>query len=213
MQTLQVYYARDVLGNADYTIVLTILTTGAMFVVSPLIPKIVETFGKQRAYVATAALTAIGGLGIAFSPPDVPAVPLVSLAVYGMGIAAVQSLMWALHADTVEYGDWASGIRIEGANYAALSFTRKVGQGVGGALAAFGIGLGGYTAGAATQSAESLNAIRYVTGLGPAVFVGIGAATMLRYPLNEERFRGIVAELGNRRRERILHGVESDGER
>ncbi|MFF5227974.1 MFS transporter [Dactylosporangium sp. NPDC000521] len=61
----------------------------------------------------------MGGLGVAFSPPDVPAVPLVSFAVYGMGIAAVQSLMWALQADTVEYGDWASGMRIEGEHFAA----------------------------------------------------------------------------------------------
>src|SRR5690349_12126822 len=41
MQTLQVYYARDVLGSANYTILLTVLTTGAMFVVSPAIPKVV----------------------------------------------------------------------------------------------------------------------------------------------------------------------------
>jgi glucuronide carrier protein len=69
MQTLQVYYARDVLGNADYTIVLTVLTTGAMFVVSPAIPKIVETFGKKRAYIVTGAIAVLGGLGIALLHP------------------------------------------------------------------------------------------------------------------------------------------------
>ena len=57
--------------------------------------------------------------------------------------------MWALQADTVEYGEWESGVRTEGTNYAALSFTRKVGQGIGGAVAAYGIGLGGYVAGSA----------------------------------------------------------------
>jgi glucuronide carrier protein len=34
LQTLQVYYARDVLGSADYQIVLTVVSTGAMFLVS-----------------------------------------------------------------------------------------------------------------------------------------------------------------------------------
>ncbi|HYZ35896.1 MAG TPA: MFS transporter, partial [Pseudonocardiaceae bacterium] len=60
LQTLQVYYARDVLGNADYTIALTVLTTGAMFLVSPAIPKIVETVGKKRAYLFAGVITVVG---------------------------------------------------------------------------------------------------------------------------------------------------------
>jgi glucuronide carrier protein len=199
LQTLQVYYARDVLGSADYQIVLTVVSTGAMFLVSPAIPKIVETFGKKRAYVAAGVVTALGAVGIALTPPSVLALALVFFAVYGAGIAAVQNLIFALQADTVEYGEWETGVRTEGSNYAILSFSRKVGQGIGGAIAAFGIGVGGYIAGAATQSPGALDAIRYLTGLGPALFVGIGAAIMLAYPLTEERFREVVREIAFRR--------------
>jgi glucuronide carrier protein len=208
MQTLQIYYARDVLRNADYTIVLTVLTTGAMFLVSPLIPKIVDTFGKKRAFLVAGVVTVLGGIGIALSPPTVLALPLIFFGVYGVGMAAVQSLMWALQADTVEYGEWASGVRSEGINYAALSFSRKVGQGIGGALAAYGIGLGGYLAGAPGQSPGALDTIRYLIGFGPAVFVGIGAAIMLFYPLGEERFRTIVGVLADRRREKAVHASD-----
>jgi glucuronide carrier protein len=204
LQTLQVYYARDVLGNADYQIVLTVVSTGAMFLVSPAIPKIVESFGKKRAYVVAGAVTAVGGIGIALSPPSVPALAFVLFAVYGAGIAAVQNLIFALQADTVEYGEWETGVRTEGSNYAALSFCRKVGQGIGGGLAAFGIGVGGYVAGAATQSQGAIDSIRYITGFGPALFVVIGAAIMLAYPLTEERFRDIVREIAFRRAERKL---------
>jgi glucuronide carrier protein len=198
LQTLQVYYARDVLGSADYQIVLTVVSTGAMFLVAPAIPKIVETFGKKRAYVAAGAVTAMGAIGVALTPPSVLALAFVFFAVYGAGIAAVQNLIFALQADTVEYGEWETGVRTEGSNYAILSFSRKVGQGIGGAIAAFGIGVGGYIAGAATQSPGALDAIRYLTGLGPALFVGIGAAIMLAYPLTEERFREVVREIAFR---------------
>jgi glucuronide carrier protein len=204
LQTLQVYYARDVLGSADYQIVLTVLSTGAMFLVSPAIPKIVETFGKKRAYVAAGAVTAVGGAGIALSPPSVPTLAFVLFAVYGAGIAGVQNLIFALQADTVEYGEWETGVRTEGSNYAALSFCRKVGQGIGGGLAAFGIGVGGYVAGAATQSPGAVDAIRYLTGLGPALFVAIAAAIMLAYPLTEDRFQQVVREIAFRRAERKL---------
>jgi glucuronide carrier protein len=204
LQTLQVYYARDVLGNADYQIVLTVVSTGAMFLVSPAIPKIVESFGKKRAYVVAGAVTVVGGVGVALSPPSVPTLAFVLFAVYGAGIAAVQNLIFALQADTVEYGEWETGVRTEGSNYAALSFCRKVGQGIGGGLAAFGIGVGGYVAGAATQSQSAIDSIRYITGFGPALFVGIGAAVMLAYPLTEERFRDVVREIAFRRAERNL---------
>jgi glucuronide carrier protein len=76
-----------------------------------------------------------------------------------------------------------------------------VGQGIGGAIAAFGIGIGGYVAGAATQSPEALDAIRYLTGWGTALFVGIGAVIMLAYPLTEERFREVVRQIAFRRAE------------
>lgn len=204
MQTLQIYYARDVLGNADLTILLTVLTTGSMFVVSPLIPRIVATTGKKRAFVAAGLVTAAGGLGIALAPPSVLALPIIAFAVYGIGIAATQALMWALQADTVDYGEWKTGVRGEGLNYSALSFSRKVGQGIGGAVAAFGIGVGGYVAGADGQSQGAQDTIRIVTGLGPAVFVGLGALIMLAYPLTEKRHREIVEELTDRTRERAL---------
>ena len=129
-------------------------------------------------------------------------------AVYGAGIAAVQALMWALQADTVEYGEWVAGARTEGTNYAALSFTRKVGQGIGGAAAAYGIGLGGYLAGSSTQTSGALDTIRYLTGGGPLIFIGLGTAVMLAYPLTEERFRTMVAETAARRAGRAIGEAE-----
>jgi glucuronide carrier protein len=66
--------------------------------------------------------------------------------VIGIGMGGVNTLMWALEADTVEYGEWKTGIRTEGITYALFSFTRKMGQVIGGAAAAYTIGIGGYIA-------------------------------------------------------------------
>ena len=54
-----------------------------------------------------------------------------------------------------------------GQNYAVLSFTRKAGQGIGGAAAAYTIGLGGYVSGAATQTDGALTSIRVAAGSLP----------------------------------------------
>ena len=58
--------------------------------------------------------------------------------------------MFGLEADTVEYGEWKSGQRSEGATYAVFSFTRKITQSIGGSLGAAALAFGGYLS--ATQA-------------------------------------------------------------
>ena len=103
-------------------------------------------------------------MGISLSPPSITWLPIVFFALMGVSTAGVNTLMWALEAETVEYGEWRTGVRTEGITYALFSFTRKLGQAVGGALAAFVIGLGGYVGGVATQSQSAINAIRFASG-------------------------------------------------
>jgi glucuronide carrier protein len=198
-QTVQAYYARDVLGDANYFIVLTVVSTGAMFVVAPFMPRVVRTIGKKNGYIAAGALAIIAGIGISASPPSVPALPIAFFALNGIALAAVNILMFALEADTVEYGEWKTGVRTEGTTYAMFSFTRKLGQAVGGAMAAYAIGLGGYVAGSQSQSDQALDTIRYTTGFLPAAFILIAIAIMYFYPLTEERFKQMVSETAERR--------------
>ena len=202
LQTVQVYYARDVLGNATLLAVLTLLSMGAIFVIAPLIPRVVRPLGKKNAFLLFGAIGVVAGAGISLSPPSIIWLPMAFFALMGISTAGVNTLMWALEADTVEYGEWRTGVRTEGITYALFSFTRKLGQAVGGALAAFVIGLGGYVGGVATQSQSAINAIRFASGFAPAVCILIGIAIFFRYPLTESRFREMVRDIAARRVER-----------
>jgi glucuronide carrier protein len=199
LQTVQAFYARDVLGNATYFIVLTVVSTGSMFIVAPLMPRVVRSVGKKNGYIGAGLLAIVAGLGISLAPPSVPAVAIVFFGLMGISTAAVNILMFALEADTVEYGEWQTGVRTEGITYALFSFTRKLGQAVGGAAAAYAIGLGGYVAKAPTQSDSALDTIRYTSGFFPAAFVLVAIGIMYFYPLTEARFTQIVAETAERR--------------
>ena len=82
--------------------------------------------------------------------------------------------MWALEADTVEYGEWKSGVRTEGTTYAMFSFTRKMGQALGGAAAAYTLGFGGYVSGKhVVQTESAIHAVKLAAGFVPAVFVAL----------------------------------------
>lgn len=199
VQTVGVYYARDVLGDADLYIVMTLVQTIGMLAAATVVPVGVERLGKKRTYLGAGVLAAAAGVGLAIAPGSVPAIGLTLFGIYGFGLGVVNTLIFALQADTVDYGEWQSGVRSEGSNYAVLSFMRKAGQAVGGAAAAYTLGLGGYVSGAGTQTDGAVRSIRLAVGALPAVVILGATATMLAYPLTEKVFGNLVAELAERR--------------
>ena len=72
----------------------------------------------------------------------------------GIGIDGVNTLMWALEADTVEYGEWQTGNRTEGTTYAVFSFTRKMGQALGGFVGGLALTWAGFSAAARVQGQD-----------------------------------------------------------
>jgi glucuronide carrier protein len=199
LQTVGVYYARDVLGNADLYIVMTVVQTIGMIVAAALIPKVAAAVGKKRTYLVGGAVAAGAGVGVAIAPGSAPAVGIAFFGILGLGLGVINTLIFAFQADTVDYGEWKSGVRAEGSSYAVLSFTRKAGQGVGGAAAAYTIGVGGSVSGATSQTNGAVNSIRIAAGAVPAVVIVAATFVMLTYPLTEKAFRSLVAEMAQRR--------------
>jgi glucuronide carrier protein len=204
LQTVAVYYARDVLGNANLYIVMTVVQTFAMIGAAAVVPKAVEKVGKKRTYLVAGAISVVGGVGVAVAPGSAPAIGIALWGVVGLGMGLINTLIFALQADTVDYGEWTSGIRAEGGSYSLLSFTRKAGQAIGGSLAAFTIGLGGYVSGATSQTDGAVTSIRVAAGAVPAAVTFAATMVMLSYPLTEKALRGMVAEMAERRAHRPL---------
>jgi glucuronide carrier protein len=199
LQTVTIYYARDVLGNAGLYIVLVLVQTAGIFAAALLVPGLVARIGKRRVYQALGSIAVVFGIVIAFAPASTSAIAIVAFAFLGIGLGGVNTVSFALQADTVEYGEWKTGSRTEGATYSIFSFTRKVGQALGAAAASYTIGLGGYVAGAASQPDSAETAIRVASGVVPAAFILAAIATVNAYPLTEAKFQEIVREVAERR--------------
>jgi glucuronide carrier protein len=122
--------------------------------------------------------------------------------------------MFALEPDTVEYGEWKTGVRSEGATYAIFSFTRKLTQSIGGAATAWALALGGYISASATvatpeQPESALTAIKVVFGLVPAGAAVLAMLVFITYPLTDRRFREVRDETEARKRD-LEHAVLGD---
>lgn len=202
LQTVGVYYARDVLGDADLYIAITVVQTVGMIVAAGVVPRAAAAMGKKRSYIVAGIIAGAGGAAVAVAPGSVPAVAIASFGVLGLAMGMLNTLIFALQPDTVDYGEWQTGARGEGASYSLLSFTRKAGQAVGGAVAAYTIGLGGYVSGASSQSDGALTAIRAAAGAVPAAVILAAAGVMFAYPLTEATLRRMVGEVAERRASR-----------
>ena len=213
VSTVGAFYARDVLGDANLFIWMTLVQTVGTFAIAVFIPKIVRTVGKKQGYLLLGLVAIVAGVGITLAPGSVPAVALVFFFLLGIGVGGVNTLMWALEADTVEYGEWRTGVRTEGITYALFSFTRKMGQALGGAAAAYTIGLGGYIAGkGVVQTDSAKTAIKVAAGVLPAGLILLALAVMFFYPLTERVFRDVVAEVAARRARRVAEADESSAQ-
>ncbi|MET4638951.1 glucuronide transporter [Mycetocola sp. 2940] len=199
LSTVQLYYLRDVLHALPLYAVFSILQLIIVFGLAGFVPKIVRTFGKRAAYMVGGGIMGVGGIVVFLAPPSMVWLGFSGLVICQLGIVLVNMLVWALEADTVEYGEWKTGVRAEGIIYALFSFTRKTGQAVGGALAAYALAWGGYVAGETVQSAQAEWGIRAGAGLIPLAASILAIAVMIFYPLTDKRHKEIVLEIAERR--------------
>lgn len=193
------FYASYVLGNIGLVFLITLVNVGISVLVTPFIPAVIDRFGKKNVYQFCGLFTIIGGVGLFFAPASALWLVLVLLGIKGIGGSLINTVMFGLEADTVEYGEWKSGKRSEGATYAIFSFTRKVTQSIGGALGAWALAIGGYIAASATnpnptQPDSAIIAIKATMGLIPALAALIAMIIFIRYPLTDERFKQIRNE-------------------
>jgi glucuronide carrier protein len=198
LQAAQAYFATYILGNSAQLIWMVLATSVSTFVAVPIVPRLVARIGKKSTFLIGAAGLIVLGTWIFFMPPNL-AVVVVTFFVFGFFQNLSMSLLFAFEADAVEYGEYRTGKRTEGATYAIYSFFRKVSQAIAGAVAGYALAFGGFIARAPEQPESALTAIRAVVGLGPAVFAILGGLMFLAYPLTDTRFREIVRELQARR--------------
>ncbi len=110
-------------------------------------------------------------------------------------------LLWAMYADTADYGEWKKGIRSTGLIFSASTMSQKFGWAFGAFIALNLMAQVGFQPNE-TQSADSLNGLLLLFSLIPAAIGVLSTLILLIYPLNDNRVNDISNELMERRKER-----------
>lgn len=200
MGAVALYFARDVLGDATLFAWLTLAQTIGMIFAAVVVPRSVAQLGAKTVYTSSLAVAVIGCVGLVVVPAGWTSLAVVLFGLVGVGVGVVNTLVWSMQADTVDYGQWRLGQRTEGTNYSLVSFSRKLGQGIGGGVAGWILAAGNYIGVAGPVTPQAGQAIRMALAGFPALAFAVALVAMLRYPLTEGRHEAIISDL--RRRDR-----------
>ncbi|HTR25578.1 MAG TPA: MFS transporter [Terriglobales bacterium] len=191
------YYCRYVLHNVDLfgpmMTMFQVAVIAGMVSVGPVVKKMGK---RQTALLGTGV--ALVGQGIMFLAPANFTLVAAGMIIKGLGFSPLAGTMFAMVADTIEYGEWKHGVRTEGLTFGAVALATKISIGLGNAAVGWILSLGGYVAGAAEQSASTLFAIKMMFLHLPFLMFVLMGLILWIYKLDKE-YPTIAAELAARR--------------
>jgi len=202
---MSAFFVREILGDFALIGTITIFGVIPMLISSFILAPIVKRWGKRNASLIGVGCAVVGGLLIAIAGPTLPVV-LAASVIRGFGGAFIIGTLFALINDTIEYGEWKTGVRTAGLVSTASAFGGNVGNGLGVAIVSLALSMGGYVArevfhtGPTDQSASALGAISFVFIWLPIIINLAMAAILVFYKLDKE-YPTILEELKARKAE------------
>lgn len=116
--------------------------------------------------------------------------------IQGIGNGSAAFASWAMIPDTVEFGEWKSGIRIEGVLYGIYGVALKLGLGLGAAITGFGLSYLGYVPNV-EQSTTALFGIKSMLTLGPLFFIIAAFCAIYFYRISKDDHKKIREALAD----------------
>jgi GPH family glycoside/pentoside/hexuronide:cation symporter len=206
---IQVYYTQYVLNDPHLLSWMGFFSMGCVLIGVILVPWTVKCFGKKQVYLAGMVLWALGDI-LNYFWGDSSFTFIIFSCIAFFGTAFVNSLNWALVPDTVDYGEWKTGIRAEGSVYTGYTFSRKISAALAGFLPGIMLTQIGYVPNIA-QSDATLLGLRQLIFLWPCGLAIIAALTMgFFYKLNEARFAFIIEEINQRKKNNTIPDVTNN---
>ncbi|QYJ76736.1 glycoside-pentoside-hexuronide (GPH):cation symporter [Shewanella sp. FJAT-52076] len=192
--TLAIYYVKYFLGREDMiSVFVTSGVVGNIFGVA-LAKKLADNMCKVKAYIRLQLIAAALCMAAWFVPADQYVLALVFYIAWNFTINMGTPLLWAKMADTVDYGQFKTGVRTTGLVYSSVIFFIKLGLAIGGALGGWLLAAYGYRPDV-VQTEETRAGILLCFTLYPALASIAVAFVMRHYKLNSQRVAEISVSL------------------
>ena len=144
-----------------------------------------------------------------FSPVTSPIPFYLFAALSQFFFSGFNTAIYAIIPDCVEYGEWRTGIRNDGFQYAFISLGNKIGMALGTALLALSLGWAGYEANT-TQNEAVVAIMRHSFSTIPGILWVVTALALFFYKLDKRSYNRILAVIKYRFLKRKKNQRECD---
>ncbi|MGG4107663.1 MFS transporter [Paenibacillus lautus] len=190
---VSIYYAQNVLNDAELVGALGLAGMVPVLIGFFLIAPFIKRFGKRNVSIAGLVISMIGSCLLIIDPTSL-AIVIISTVIKSFGFVPLSATLFAMLADTVDYGEWKNGIRSEGLIYSGGSFGLKAGSGIGAGLVGWILAAGGYAGSQAQQTESAIASIQFMFIYLPIILCCCMIGILMFYKLDRE-FPRVLADL------------------
>ena len=168
--SISVYYLNAVEGNMGLMGGFVAACNMPGIVIMLIMPALLGKFSKRSMALVGTALMVIGQLAFLFFPAGNITGLMATAVLRGIGFSIPMGLASAMTADTVDYGEWKSGTRVQTMLFSANSVSIKIAQGLLTSLFGFVIAAMGYKGELPQQPAAAISGINIFFRWAPFIF-------------------------------------------
>jgi GPH family glycoside/pentoside/hexuronide:cation symporter len=138
--------------------------------------------GLRALWLISAAI-GIAGL-LVFAAVPLGGVGTMQLFLIGMQVVSVglNFVFWAMLPNTIEYGERATGLHVEGTVFGVAALLQRIAIGIATAILGWGFASAGYIPNV-QQSAATLASMRMTVAVAPLIFLTLSCVAMAANPL------------------------------
>lgn len=193
------YIMQYVVRAPEYNEVFILTYFVPQFALTPMWIWLGKRFSKKNLWAFAMLCLSIGYTTLFFVGEGSFALVLLVVFLLGLGGGCGDVLGPSIQADVIDYDEYLTGERKEGAYIAIWNFIRKAGGGISAGIAGFALQYSGYVPNAEEQSEAVKTMLLGLMGLLPAACYAIGTLIFLRFRLNEREHADVMAAIARRR--------------
>jgi sugar (glycoside-pentoside-hexuronide) transporter len=194
VSTLLVYYLQDYMlfDEEGVSIAMAIFILPALLWI-PIIDYVSKTLSKRMAWLIFSIVFMVANvcLYLFVEPGRELALYVVFFFLATMSMVPYQ-IGWSIIPDCVEIDEYKTGKRREGLYYGTINVISKGGSALAIFLAGIMLQIVGYNTEVATQSFETVEAIRLIFVGGPALMVLVGFVFLILFPITKVKHEAIL---------------------
>jgi GPH family glycoside/pentoside/hexuronide:cation symporter len=189
-----IYFSKYALGFHEYQGLILGVLSGTNLLAIPIWAFLAIKIGKKNTWMISMAFLFVGFLIFYFYPISELNELLYILGFIGFANGATGVLFWSMLPDTIEYGEWRTGIRTESSLYGFMTFAQKGAIAI--AIAILGTVLTkiGFEPNK-EQTAQTLSDLKSLMSIIPLIGVFISFVLVYFYPIDKKFHQKLIDEI------------------